>query len=110
MNLGNVFEPPAFGVCKSLWPPCPCVPAVIMWTGAFDKVKVNRIASFLTERSKGTCSMGCLDCIEFVTNGQIAMPNIENVAAEFQGELDPTGESLALNKHQIESLTKIQIK
>jgi hypothetical protein len=111
MNLGNVFQPPAFTVCNAS-PPFsrPCAPAVVQWSNAFGKVKVNRIAAILTDKSKGTCALGCPDCIEFVTTGQIALPGLpqmKEATSALQGDLDPLGESLALNEHQLESLTKI---
>ncbi len=112
MNLGNVFEPPGFTSCKiNPMFPKPCTPAVVMWDGAFDKVKINRIASFLTDKSKGTCASGCPGCIEFTMSGQIALPSapqMKEATNVFQGDLDPTGESLALTEHQIDSFLNIK--
>ncbi|GHV29668.1 hypothetical protein FACS1894177_00920 [Bacteroidia bacterium] len=111
LNLGNVFHPPGFTVCKVVpSSPKPCTPAVIQWSGAFEKVKINRIAALLTEESKGACATGCPGCIEFTTPGQIALPGamqMKDATNIFQGDMDPMGESLALNEHQIMSLTKI---
>lgn len=113
MNLGNVLQPPGFTVCKVVpSSPKPCTPAVIRWSGAFEKVKINRIAAILTDKSKGTCAAGCPDCIEFTTPGQIAIPGamqMKEASNVFQGDMDPIGESLALNEYQIGSLTKISM-
>jgi len=111
MNLGNVFQPPGFTVCNAGYSK-PCTPAIVKWSGAFEKVKINRIASILTEKSKGTCAAGSPDCIEFTTAGQITLPGVmqmKEATNVFQGDMDPIGESLALNEHQIMSLTKIVI-
>ncbi|MCL1932780.1 MAG: DUF4280 domain-containing protein [Candidatus Azobacteroides sp.] len=112
MNLGNVFQPPGFTVCKAGYSKS-CTPAVVRWSGAFEKVKINRIAALLTEKSKGTCAAGCPDCIEFITPGQIALPGamqMKEATNVFQGDMDPVGESLALNENQITSLTRIIMK
>lgn len=113
LNLGDVFQPPGFAVCRATWPPRPCTPAVTGWTLPFEKVKINRMASILTNESMGTCASGCPDCISFVTNGQFALPGVmqlKDASGIFQGDLDPVGESLALNENQIGSLLKIETK
>lgn len=109
-NLGNVFMPPGFGVCKKSWPSRPCTPMVTQWSNSFSKIKINHLSSPLLEDSKGTCALGGSDCIQFVMNGQIAMPGaaqIKQASSEFQGDLDPLGESLALNEAQILSFKNI---
>jgi hypothetical protein len=112
MNLGNVFQPPGFTSCKiNPMFPKPCVPAITMWDGAFDKLKINRIASPLTDKSKGTCATGGPSCIEIKMTGQIALPAAPQMKAAtnvFQGDLDPTGESLALTDHQIDCFLQIK--
>ena len=111
MTLGNAFQPPGFTVCKVVpSSPKPCAPSVTQWSGAFEKVKINRTAALLTDKSKGTCAKGCPGCIQFTNPGQIALPGAQQMKEAsnvFQGEMDPMGESLALNEHQIMSLTKI---
>lgn len=113
MNLGNVFQAPGFTMCNVTHPPKPCVPALTRWDDAFDKIKINRAAFPLLPGSKGTCASGCPRCIEFINEGQIPMPGIglmKQAAAEFQGDLDPAGSSLALDESQIEAFQKITLK
>lgn len=114
MNLGNVFQPPGFTMCRVVPSvPKPCTPAVIRWSNAFEKAKINRLGALLTDQSKGTCASGCPDCITFLQPGQIALPGamqMKEASKEFQGDLDPVGESLALNEFQIDCLTKIVMK
>ncbi len=67
-------------------------------------MRINKIASPLLPNSKGTCAIGCPQCIEFVMEGQIpmpSMPQMKKVASEFLTEMDSCGESLALNDSQI---------
>lgn len=113
LNIGNVFEPPAFTMCKiNPMFPKPCVPTVTQWSSPFSKIKINRMASPLIEGSKGTCGSGCPNCIEFMTTGQIELPGapqMKNATAIIQGDLDPMGESLALSEHQIVSFLKVTI-
>lgn len=112
-NLGNVFMPPGFGICKKSWPPRPCTPMITQWSNAFTKIKINRVASPLLEDSKGTCALGSSNCVQFVMNGQIAMPGAPQMAlasSGFQGDLDPLGEPLALNEAQIFGIKQIQLK
>lgn len=113
MTLGNVFYPPGFAMCNSTYPPKPCVPAVTQWSGAFDKIKFNGVASPLLPSSKGTCALGCPHCIEFINEGQIAVPGIESikqVEAEFLGDMDPLGESPALHEEQIVAFTQVTLE
>lgn len=113
MNLGNVFYPPGVAMCNSTYPPKPCVPAITQWSGAFDKIKFNRVASPLLVTSKGTCALGCPNCIEFINEGQVAMPGIEHlkqVQSEFLGDMDPLGDSLALHEEQIEAFKQITLR
>lgn len=112
MNLGNVFQPPGFTMCKVVPAyPKPCMPAITQWSGSFEKLKIRKTGNVLTSESKGTCAMGCPDCIEFVLSGQIPLPGLEQMqqaSSQFQGDLDPTGESLALTDHQIDSFMNIK--
>lgn len=113
LNLGNVFYSPGFTMCNSTNPPKPCIPAVTQWSGAFDKIKFNRTASPLLPSSKGSCALGCPNCIEFINEGQIAILGIEQikqVASEFLGDMDPLGEHLALHEEQIEAFKQITLK
>lgn len=113
MNLGNVFRPPGFAMCNSTYPPKPCVPAVTRWSGAFDRIRFNRAASPLLPVSKGTCALGCPHCIEFIEEGQMAIPGAGQMnlaAAGFQGDLDPLGESLALHEDRIEAFKRIMLR
>ncbi|GHT35398.1 hypothetical protein FACS189434_13140 [Bacteroidia bacterium] len=112
-TLGNVFDPPGFGVCKvSPMSPKPCVPAITMWSGLFAGLKTSAGAQPLTDESKGTCGSGVPQCIEFMMTGQIPVPgmkNIQEATAEHQTDLDPMGEAAALTEHQIEfSISKMQ--
>jgi len=108
MNLGCCFYPPCFAVCKSTWPPRPCSPNVIQWSNTFTKVKVNRIATLLTERSKASCAIGGTDCISFLFHGQIPMP-VFMPQLPLREQLDPTGEQL-INGKPLDSLQKVIIK
>ena len=108
MNLGCAFYPPYFAICKSTWPPRPCVPSVVQWSNTFTKVKVNRIATLLTNRSKATCAMGGVDCISFIFHGQIPFP-VTMIQHPLMEQLDPTGEQL-INGQPMDCLSKIEIK
>lgn len=106
MLLGNVMYPPGCGSCRvnPLFPK-PCVPAVTVWTGQYDPITFM-YGHPLTDASKGTCSNGGPDCIEFVQTGQIPVPGAKQMAqatAEHQGELDPMGEPAALTEHPVVS-------
>jgi len=100
--LGNVLYPPFFATCKVIPAyPKPCMPAITKWSGQFGGMKTSAGGYPLTEESKGTCSSGCPDCIEFTATGQIPVPGAPQAAqatAEHQGELDPTGAPAALTK------------
>lgn len=93
MNLGNAFYPPGFTVCKASWPSRPCTANVVAWSDTFTKVKINGVATLLTDRSKATCALGGTDCIRFVNHGQIPMPATLS-AHPLAEQLDPTGEEL----------------
>ena len=42
MTLGNVFNPPGFGVCNiSPVSPKPCAPAITQWTGFYDGITIQ---------------------------------------------------------------------
>jgi hypothetical protein len=100
-TLGNVFNPPGFGLCKkNPFFPKPCVPAVTQWTDPYDGISVNG-GSPLTETSKGTCSQGGPDCVTFQTTGQIAIPGLAQMRqASFmhQIEMNPLGSAEALDE------------
>lgn len=91
-TLGNVFEGAGFTMCKKSWPPKPCVPAIVSWAGAYDGVSINGSSSPLLGTSKGTCVMGCTDCITFQTSGQIPIPNERQVmksAMALRNDINP---------------------
>ena len=105
-TLGNVFDPPGFGVCTvvPLWSR-PCMPAIVKWSGFFTGLKTSTGAHPLTDESKATCGAGAPDCIEFTMTGQIPVPGMkvmQEATAEHQTELDPMGEAAGLTEHQIE--------
>lgn len=105
-TLGNVFDPPGFGVCKvSPTTPKPCVPAIVQWSSFFPKLRTMTGALPLTDESKGTCGSGIPECIEFSMTGQLPVPGVKNMqeaTSEHQTELDPLGAATALSEHQIE--------
>jgi len=109
LTLGNVFDPPGFGVCKATpMSPKPCMPAVVQWSGFFQGLKMMTGAHPLTDKSKATCSTGAPECIEFTMTGQLPVPgakNMKEATAEHQTELDPMGDSAGLTEHQIEFST-----
>ena len=74
-TLGNAFEGAGFTMCKKSWPPKPCTPAITGWTGAYQGISINGSSSPLLGTSKGTCAIGCTNCISFQTSGQIPIPN-----------------------------------
>lgn len=108
MNLGNVFYPPGFTVCKASWPSRPCTANVVAWSDTFTKVKVNGVATLLTSRSKATCALGVPGCIRFVNHGQIPMPATLS-AHPLAEQLDPTGEEL-INGQPLRCLEKVKTK
>lgn len=105
LTLGNVFDPPGFGVCKvNPMAPIPCAPAITQWSGQFQGLKTSKGGYPLTDASKATCACGCPDCVEFMMTGQIPIPGpkqMREATAEHQGELDPAGSPAALTEHQI---------
>lgn len=91
-TLGNVFEGAGFTMCKKSWPPRPCTPSIVNWSGAYDGVSINGSSSPLLGTSKGTCAMGCTDCICFQTSGQIPIPNEQQVmksAMALRSDINP---------------------
>ena len=91
-TLGNVFEGTGFTMCKKSWPPRPCTPSIVNWSGAYDGVSINGSSSPLLGTSKGTCAMGCTDCISFQTSGQIPIPNEQQVmksAMALRNDINP---------------------
>lgn len=101
MTLGNVFNPPGFGLCKvNPMTPKPCTPAVTQWTDYYDGATINGSSYPLTDTSKGTCAMGCPGCITFQTTGQIAIPGMaqmKQAAAAHQNDINPMGSAGALD-------------
>ena len=72
----------------------PCTPSLVKWTGVYDGVSINSSSSPLLGISKGTCILGCQDCISFQTTGQIAIPGmsqISNSALCLQADINPLG-------------------
>ena len=93
-TLGNPLEAPGFCQCKKSWPPKPCTPSLVKWTGVYDGVSINSSSSPFLGISKGTCILGCQDCISFQTTGQIAIPGtsqISNSALCLQADINPLG-------------------
>ena len=109
-TLGNVFEVPGFGKCSIGTPSKPCVPAIVQWTDFYNGIKTSYGGQLLTNASKGTCSCGCPDCIEFITTGQIPVPGLkqlEEATAEQQGELDCMGEPSALSEYSVDEIVMV---
>jgi hypothetical protein len=113
-TLGNVFDPPGFGVCKVVpSSPKPCMPAIVQWSGFFTGLKTMTGAQPLTDESKATCSTGAPGCIEFTMTGQLPVPGMEEIrkaTAEHQTELDPMGEAAGLTEHQMEFSSNFMYK
>ena len=60
----------------------------------YNGVSINSSSSPLLGISKGTCILGCQDCISFQTTGQIAIPGtsqISNSALCLQADINPLG-------------------
>ncbi|WP_418500539.1 DUF4280 domain-containing protein [Culturomica massiliensis] len=103
MTLGNVFNPPGFGVCKinPLFPK-PCTPAVTQWMGFYDGITINGSSNPLTDSSQGTCASGCPNCITFQMTGQIPVPGLaqmKQAAAAHQNDINPMGSPEALDEN-----------
>lgn len=113
MTLGNVLYPPGFGVCKiNPMFPKPCVPAIVKWSGQFSKIMMWG-GNPLTDKSKGTCSCGGPDCIEFMQTGQIPVPGnkqMQQATAAHQGELDAMGDPSALTEHPVDTQASLLLK
>ncbi|GHT43631.1 hypothetical protein AGMMS49965_17780 [Bacteroidia bacterium] len=106
MTLGNVFDPPGFGMCN-LNPstPKPCLPTVTQWTGHFDSLRIGPFAFALTEECKATCATGMPDCIAPTTTGQIPIPSVKKWAETnpvHEGDISSMGEQTSLTEHQID--------
>lgn len=103
MTLGNVFNPPGFGVCKiNPMFPKPCTPAVTQWTGFYDGMTVNGNSNPLTDSSQGTCASGCPNCITFQMTGQIPIPGLaqmKQASAAHQNDINPMGCPEALDEN-----------
>ncbi|WP_373837835.1 PAAR-like protein [Bacteroides heparinolyticus] len=96
-TLGNVFEASGFCQCKKSSPPRPCTPNVVRWTGAYEGVTINGSSFPLLGGSKGTCVLGCPDCISFETTGQIAVPSmlqIHGATRCLQTDINPLGKGI----------------
>lgn len=113
MTLGNVLYPPGFGVCKiNPMFPKPCVPAIVKWSGQFSKIMMWG-GNPLTDKSKGTCSCGGPDCIEFMQTGQIPVPGnkqMQQATVAHQGELDAMGDPSALTEHPVDTQASLLLK
>ena len=100
MTLGNVFNPPGFGVCNiSPVSPKPCAPAITQWTGFYDGITIQGNSYPLLDSSMGTCASGCPGCISFQTTGQIPIPGViqmKQAAAAHQNDINPMGVAEAL--------------
>lgn len=110
MTLGNVFNPPGFGMCKKSWPPRPCTPMVTQWSGFYDGMTVNGNSNPLTDSSKGTCAMGCPDCITFQMTGQIPIPGLaqmKQASAAHQNDINPMGCPEALDENAEDDIPTI---
>lgn len=95
-TLGNVLEGAGFTLCKKSYPSKPCTPVVTAWTGAYDGVSINGSSAPLLGTSKGTCALGCPDCITFQTSGQIAVPGplqIRQAALCLQADINSLGKA-----------------
>lgn len=114
MNLGPCFDAPMFTMCNMVPnAPKPCAAAITQWSGGYTNMKINHIASPLLPNSKGTCALGVPQCISFTFEGQIGiptMPQMKNSATEFMSDMDPCGESLAMNDAQIGAFKLITLK
>ena len=93
MTLGNVFNPPGFGVCNiSPASPKPCTPAITQWTGFYDGLTIQGSSYPLLDSSMGTCASGCPGCISFQTTGQIPIPGVFQIkqdSAIYQNDINP---------------------
>ncbi|MCC8145504.1 MAG: DUF4280 domain-containing protein, partial [Bacteroidales bacterium] len=111
LTLGNVFNPPGFGVCKiNPIMPKPCTPTVTQWTDYYDGISINGSSYPLTESSKGTCAMGCPGCITFQMTGQIpipGLPQMKQAAAEHQTKMNPMGFAEALDENAEDNIPTI---
>lgn len=102
---------PFFGTCKASFPSRPCLPNIIQWNKFFTKLKIGADSFPLTDESQGICALG--GCVEFINTGQrpiLGQGQIDTATVELQGELDPTGEAMALTEHQITALSEISEK
>ena len=92
MTMGPVFPSPAFGTCNMVPNmPKPCVAMITKWDNVYSDMYINRISHPLTQKSKGTCALGCPMCISFQTSGQIPIPTVpimEMSAFEHQSDMN----------------------
>lgn len=111
MTLGNVFNPPGFGVCKiNPMFPKPCTPTITQWTGFYDGMTVNGNSNPLTDSSQGTCASGCPNCITFQMTGQIPIPGLaqmKQASAVHQNDINPTGCPEALDENAEDNIPTI---
>lgn len=112
MTLGNVFQPPGFGMCKmNPMIPRPCAPAIAKWSNHYEGMSINNTSFPLTDKSKGTCARGAPDCVEFIKTGQIPIPGPPQIAtacAVQQLNLDPLGSPFGLTPEQEDYDVKIK--
>ncbi len=95
IDIGMPFKAKTFGQCK-LQPSSsgylPCVPAITQWQDFYDKVELDNTGQILTEKSKATCAIAGMPCVEFTWHGQTAAIGSNNVAQadeEIQSHLNP---------------------
>ncbi|WP_298503537.1 DUF4280 domain-containing protein [uncultured Maribacter sp.] len=92
MELGPTFEKNTFGTCTMT--NSSCVPNIILWDGFYDKVTLPNKGNPLLEDSKGTCAIGGIPSVEFLTHGQMSQPseaNVENTDEEILLLINPVG-------------------
>lgn len=110
-TLNGAFGPSGFTTCNASYPPRKCTPLPTMWSGFFKGLKIGANAYPLTDESKCTCSLGGMNCIEFINTGQTALPVLSSAsktAVKQQNELHCTGSAAALDPSPIE--LKLDIK
>lgn len=108
MDLKDCFYPPGFVTCKFSYPSRPCKVMVTQWTNLYEKMRLKGNAFPLMPDSKAICAVAGTECIEIIDEGQIEILGVshaQNATAEHQGDLDPTGEPMALGENEKISVT-----
>ncbi|MBO0593358.1 DUF4280 domain-containing protein [Cellulophaga sp. E16_2] len=117
MDLGIPFEAGTFGQCK-LQPTgssfMPCIPNIIKWDGAYEKVELANGGQILTKTSKAICAIAGSAVIEFMTTGQMGAPsasNFEEVSQQMHQQLNPLiNMEKVLKKNPLEGIEIISNK